>query len=211
MYVPWRDQTRIIEGYASGEEAYNSKLPSIPNDFSEDLHKAITEIQGYNETVFNGYIAQIVAPNVEAFDNDLSQPVINDPFFAAFDDFQLNPDSPISEKDNIIKSIVAGEAEAIESLCLDSKRMSDFSFKQLVNSFNHEKKTAYDFVHNHYIEYFNSEYPEEIPSFQLFISGPGGAGKSYLISAIQEPIQRLTLLPCSCIVTAPTGVAAFNM
>ena len=76
---------------------------------------------------------------------------------------------------------------------------------------NHEQKTAYDFVHNHYIEYLNSEYPEEIPSFQLFISGPGGAGKSYLISAIQELIHRLTLLPRSCIVTAPTGVAAFNI
>ena len=45
----------------------------------------------------------------------------------------------------------------------------------------------------------------------MFVSGAGGTGKSFLISAIRELICRLTLIPIPSIVTAPTGVAAFNI
>jgi ATP-dependent DNA helicase PIF1 len=48
------------------------------------------------------------------------------------------------------------------------------------------------------------------PPLRMFISGGGGTGKSFLLRAINELINRSTARR-GCLVCAPTGVAAFNV
>ena len=59
---------------------------------------------------------------------------------------------------------------------------------------------------------------EAIKPYRVFVSGPGGVGKSYVISLIRRDAIKLLLLSVQVepedvvvLLTAPTGVAAFNI
>ena len=59
---------------------------------------------------------------------------------------------------------------------------------------------------------------EAIKPYRVFVSGPGGVGKSYVISLICRDAIKLLLLSGQVesedvvvLLTAPTGVAAFNI
>ena len=59
---------------------------------------------------------------------------------------------------------------------------------------------------------------KHIPPYRIFLSGPGGVGKSHVIKLIQHDMRRLLTLSkqlrptdVTALVTAPTGVAAFNV
>ena len=62
------------------------------------------------------------------------------------------------------------------------------------------------------------KYAKRVPPYQVFVSGPGGVGKSHITRLIQSDTLKLLKLsgafePDDVIVllTAPTGVAAFNI
>ena len=59
---------------------------------------------------------------------------------------------------------------------------------------------------------------EAIKPYRVFLSGPGGVGKSYVISLIHRDTVKLLRLSgqvepedVTVLLTAPTGVAAFNI
>ena len=59
---------------------------------------------------------------------------------------------------------------------------------------------------------------ESIKPYRVFLSGPGGVGKSYVISLIHRDTVKLLRLSgqvepedVTVLLTAPTGVAAFNI
>ena len=59
---------------------------------------------------------------------------------------------------------------------------------------------------------------QEINPYRIFLSGPGGVGKSHIIKIIQSDMRKLLRLSnrikptdVTVLVTAPTGVAAFNI
>ena len=59
--------------------------------------------------------------------------------------------------------------------------------------------------------YINGKLTNQSEPFCLFVSGPGGTGKSYLIKVLKELIHRHCQNINSTITTAPTGVAAYNI
>nr|XP_058955383.1 uncharacterized protein LOC131782657 [Pocillopora verrucosa] len=68
-----------------------------------------------------------------------------------------------------------------------------------INTFSDMQALAYNLVKEHF------ESPSQEPPLLLIINGFAGTGKSYLISALRS------LLQLSCIVTATTGKASFNI
>ena len=57
---------------------------------------------------------------------------------------------------------------------------------------------------------------QPVQPYRVFLSGPGGVGKSHVISLIRNDIFRFLRLsgqvqPEDVVLTAPTGVAAFNI
>ena len=63
------------------------------------------------------------------------------------------------------------------------------------------KKKAFDIVKSHYFEQDSSHNSQLL----LIILGEGGTGKSYLINSLRRLLQN------RCVVSAPTGKAAFNV
>ena len=68
-----------------------------------------------------------------------------------------------------------------------------------INTFSDMQALAYYLVKEHF------ESPSQEPPLLLIINGFAGTGKSYLISALRSLLQQ------SCIVTATTGKASFNI
>ena len=71
-----------------------------------------------------------------------------------------------------------------------------------VATLNPKQLQAYNHIKSHYFQYRANHSP---PPLHMIVSGTAGTGKSYLISAITH------LLNSSCIITATTGMASFNI
>ena len=53
---------------------------------------------------------------------------------------------------------------------------------------------------------------QDASPLHMIIQGTKGTGKSYLIGAISQALQKASFLQCSpLLLLAPTGVAAFNI
>ena len=215
LYVPWRKEKDLISEFDSAKDAYDAKIEKKQR-FENQLEKAINQIQSYNVVVVNDYIAPIVAPNVECCDNDLP-PVKEMPedFLLYETEYQDDPISDIKcDEEKILDGIYFEQEEQKELNVIKSTRMTDCEFEATVNGLNFEQKGAFDHVNRYFAQLndFNQGLVKDKPSsFCLFICGLGGTGKSHLISLLQESMRRFTNNPTPVIITAPTGVAAFNI
>ena len=93
--------------------------------------------------------------------------------------------------------------------------MTDDSFAKAIASLDKEQRAVFDQIVSHIQVQLSfdstSVLPRPDPLF-LFVTGPGGTGKSFLISIIYEYLLRSALHNAvSVIKTAPTGVAAHNI
>lgn len=85
---------------------------------------------------------------------------------------------------------------------------------QNVSTLNPQQRAVYDMVTKHsgqvYSEALMDGGAEPPAPLRLFVSGGGGTGKSYVLSAIRDHIM-LVSRNRGCMVCAPTGVAAFHV
>ena len=100
-----------------------------------------------------------------------------------------------------VNNISAGKQEGDDILTMTSSSLPDAKFNSLVESLNSDQKAVFDFIKENCMK----------PPYYLFISGPGGTGKSYIITVIKEYIHRIYGTNKATMTTAPTGVAAFNI
>ena len=209
LYYPWRCEFDLTTGFSNAEVSYNVKFPHFKshkkNDFANELTHAIHQIQSYNDVVVNDYIGPVIAPNAEALNDDLPLiEALSDEHEYSVYDVACNVevvDIPEGEHLRVASDVSAGHDEAEFFLQLMSTSLPDDIYHQKVSSLNKDQIRAFNFVKSHL---------QQQEPFHLFISGPGGVGKSHVISVIQELIKRVKLGQGVCI-TAPTGVAAFNI
>ena len=71
-----------------------------------------------------------------------------------------------------------------------------------ITTLNGNQKKAYDHICNHYQQLQAGKNHQPL---RMIICGTAGTGKSYLISAIAQKLQN------QCLLTATTGMAAFNV
>ena len=221
LHKPYRREHDLIFGFKDIESAHDNWFSShlITNsEFASKLAVAVRDIQSVNDIVVNNYIAPIVAPNIEGLNEDVNHhepPEIPDEY-AALDigcEIELDPDHDFPNIDCDIvttsKEIEIGFNEGKEMLAMTSKRMSDDNFEEAIHKLNKEQRQVFDFVKKNLT--VDSGGSVTSPPFHLYVSGAGGTGKSFVIDVIAEFVRRATQHPKSVLISAPTGVASFNV
>ena len=79
LHLPWRKEEELTHTFDSAEHAFQHKqhlLQKPPtNQQAEEIARAIKQIQPLEDKVMHNYIAHVVGPNIEAYDNDLPDPL----------------------------------------------------------------------------------------------------------------------------------------
>ena len=115
---------------------------------------------------------------------------------------------------------VAGEATSAmnDAANLQENDNSGPSLEELLPSLNADQARIFEFMRRHFEHQVQHENEickcDDFKPLSMFVSGVGGMGKSYLIKTIRALVSEIwndnnkSLL---CAVTAPTGLAAFNV
>ena len=116
---------------------------------------------------------------------------------------------------------VAGEATSAmhDVLDLQQNESEGPSLEVLVSSLNADQLRVYERIKAHLEHQVLHERDlcqcKEFKPLHMFVSGVGGTGKSFLIKTIRTLMSRMwasgTTDSTTCAVTAPTGLAAFNV
>ena len=94
-------------------------------------------------------------------------------------------------------------------------KSNDLTLQEQIAMLNADQKRILDKVAHHLLH--QKEHEEEkckcdIKPLQMFISGVGGTGKSFLIEAVKAFVDdQWPSDDCKCAITAPTGLATFNV
>jgi DNA replication protein DnaC len=222
LHVPWRKESELTAGHISAEAAFMAKKDDIhihESTFGEDVERAVRQLQMLQDDVLNNYVAPLVAPNNDSTEKE-HQSEMTKPDSSIYN--MIDSVVPMTHPEFAVdksRFSVAGDirdagSECQEIMSLMTNRMTDMEFTASVASLNQEQQNAYSVIKLYFRELHQfcqglCKRPEPV---HLFISGPGGTAKSHLIKVLREYIMRVsTPNRVSCMVTAPTGVAAFNI
>ena len=226
LHLPWRKEEELTHSFDSAEHAFQHKqhlLQKPPtNQQAEEIARAIKQIQSLEDKVMHNYIAPVVAPNTEAYDNDLpdsSEVIQDDP--DNFNLFEINSqfDKDIEIEDiKDVNTVISGIDEDVHLNHLKLTRMTDSDYEKAIHGLNAEQYDVFSTVQRYFNELHKFNLGEHVKpqSLHLYVSGPGGTGKSHVINLLRELITRSSLDSLSndspaVVVTAPTGVAAYNI
>ena len=91
----------------------------------------------------------------------------------------------------------------------------DLSLEDRINMLNADQRRVLDKIHNHLLHQQQHEANQcscEFKPLHMFLSGVAGTGKSFLIETIKALISSMWASDdLTCAITAPTGLAAFNV
>ena len=100
-------------------------------------------------------------------------------------------------------------------LDMNNQCCDDLSLKDRVAMLNNDQRRIFEKVEAHLLHQQKHEQSAclcEFKPLQMFISGIGGTGKFFLIEEIKALINSIWRLDAlTCAVSAPTGLAAFNV
>ena len=225
LYLPWRDEYELIDGYDSYKEKYLTVCDLVEhnamgfNMHRQELENAIDDVadNGPPENVWDAIAPMAEAQNVASLDDD--KVVVR------------TLDSEDEDVDGVHDIDVAGDGRA----CADTKPKNSLSAmysrearKDILS--NHEYRKCMRGLNDgqRAIVMYNRQWckqrinamrtGQKHDGFKIMLSGPGGTGKSHVIKLIRRdmiyllqksmkigPDEPLVLL------TAPTGLAAFNI
>jgi hypothetical protein len=92
-----------------------------------------------------------------------------------------------------------------------AKVITDLEYQSLVASLNDEQRPIYNDIYAHASQMQNAIVNSSVQPLYMFVSGPGGVGKSHTIRAIRHMLPRIPNEKDNypvCLVTATTGAAA---
>ena len=191
LFVPFRNEDELTEEGESAEDAFNRHMEhndalNIHSDKLQTMLRANENVQKINEA---RQAEQQQVPVSEPIEGDEGPQVAGEATSAMHDvaDLQHSGNSGPSLD------------ELTSSLNTDQTRIFDKIKCQLQHQVQHETGTCKC---------------SDLKPLHMFISGVGGTGKSFLIKAIRALVLDMwhdkeeSLL---CAVTAPTGLAAFNV
>ena len=191
LFVPFRNEMDLVKERERAEDAFQRHMEhtNALNVHSDKLQKMLTareNVQRINE-----------ARQAQVEDVPIPEP---------------------SEEDEGPQ--VAGEAtSAMHDVAnFQEAHKNTISFDELVSSLNVDQKRVFQLVKyhlEHQLQHENGACKcSDMKPFHMFVSGVGGTGKYFLIKTIRALVTQVwhnekeSLL---CAVTAPTGLAAFNV
>ena len=190
LFTPFRDEGDLIGEAETAEEAFNRLLGDNSNLLAH--HDKLQNILAANRSV---------AKIAEARE-------------------QEQKIDPHSDNDGDDGPGVSGEARDTmkDVQDLQGHLNHQFSLEERVSMLNCDQ----DRIFKHVTEHLTHQQQHEtgtckcsaLKPLQMFISGVGGTGKSFLIQTIQAKVAEIWKEQTSgvtCVVAAPTGIAAFNI
>ena len=185
LFVPFRDEGALLRENETAEEAFNRLLPH--SDDCSNYHRRL-------QTMLNAETK--VRKINEARKAEITKNLEN----KEHDNMQM-----LGEAKHAIKDIQDMNQKIPDNLTLEQRE----------NMLNADQKRVYDTIRNSLIHQKQHEEGQclcDYKPFAMFVSGVGGTGKSFVIEAVKALVDSLwTSEGLKCAITAPTGLAAFNV
>ena len=193
LFVPFRNETCILGKNKTPEEAFNWFLPDSKS--CSRYHSHLQEMIKARKNV--GKI------------NEARQEFLGGADKKA---------SPEEEEEEDLQEVGEALATLQEMHDLGTSAGNEFSPEEREDMLNADQRKVYDRVKNHLLHQMEHECGqcqclETLQPLVIFVSGLGGTGKSFLIKAIKgitdsvwEEVDDL-----KCVITAPMGLASFNV
>ena len=218
LYLPWyREEMDLLNGYDSYEAHHNSVINIINDNERKYTTTEVNDVR-YDEQNLPQHAWDKLAPSTEhnrGLDSNEGQELERDLEQEDIDDNTALFNNPTGESTRTGPAELAYRFEG----AANKEIISPDEYRFLMRGLN-EKQRQIVMYHRKWCKQtiLALKKGEVVRPYQIFVSGPGGVGKSHIIRIIQSDTIRLTKLsgvfePDNVIVllTAPTGVAAFNI
>ena len=217
LYIPWRqEKADLLQNHETAMAAFIAReselkvLNAQHEAFAEEVQRAVQQLQAVKDAAY----MDLVAPNVQHGEReDAKHPT------EEADGGLYNGDNFI-EQENMedLADVAPTLLEDFDaSGAISRSRLTEKAVRELILSLNAKQREAFEIVVRYMAElhkYHMGTVSSPPECFHLFITGGAGTGKSHLIHAIREHIERSVQGSKDfhgCMVMAPTGVAAFNI
>ena len=218
LFLPWRDEIRdLLKDYQSYSAHYNdvmNQLKEQESKFTASLALTYHAMEIMDQHGPPEHAWDNIAPENEH--NELMDraegSVEERPMLA--DDLDANQalfEGPASNENREITARFGMEAE--------KNVLTPSEYREMMRQLNKEQRQIIMYnrawCKNAIKAWKNNQ---NIEPYRIFLSGPGGVGKSHVIKIIQSDMKKLLRLShrvkptdVTVLITAPTGVAAFNV
>jgi len=185
LFVPFRDETCLIQKDETAEEAFTRLLPA-----SEECSAYHSRLQKMLEAKNN-----LRAINEARRENDAPK------YDHKEDDDPQLPGQAKSAMEDMLD--------------MNTKSGNDLTLEERVKMLNLDQRKIFDAVSNHLLHQKQHEDRKcdcTLRPLIKFVSGVAGTGKSFLIEAIKQLTESIWHSDdLKCAIAAPTGLAAFNV
>ena len=217
LYVPWRREPEdILQGHGSAMEAFLARqnemvvLNAENHSFADEVQRAVVQLQALEDDAYQDTVAPMAQqvqredanePTVEAEGGVLNLEHTVDPSWLEGTD---------EEGGTTNADTLHDEDDAIGAL--SRQTLSERDYRQLVSSLNKHQRVPFDRVvrYTRDLHQYNVKVRDDPPeAFHLFVTGGAGTGKSHVIKAIKEHLERSASggpNKHACMLMAPTGV-----
>ena len=215
LFVPWREENNIIGESANFQEQYRQHLEMITENethYTKNGPSFEQAIQDLNE----------FGPPVHAFNNvapATEQQRLEDEQEGFIEERHLEQQDLDENAELMNRKNGTGIAERFD-VQADNNLMSSGDYNKKMQKLNNEQRNIVQY-HRHWCKSVVLALKGNKPApkaYRAFVSGPGGVGKSHVIELLKnDTIRLLRYLPSVqpqdilCLLTAPTGTAAFNI
>ena len=211
LYFPWyNEDTDLLGGYATYEEHYHHVHAIVVANESKYSQIDVEDIE-VDEDGPPEHVWADIAPNTEEGRSRALEE----------GEEQLTEVAPEDLRDhaNVFDSSVSHGLQARFESAANKEEIPANEYRQLLRGLN-EKQRGIVMYHRNWCKKtaIALKDGEPIVPYRVFLSGPGGVGKSHVIRLIHSDTLKLlrlagTLQPgdVTVLLTAPTGVAAFNI
>ena len=185
LYFPWTDEAQILGNYSTVEQSFVAKYDAIKLNMKKFEH--------------------IDEATLESMINEITEDILNSHVPLNVHDDKLDPRGLASHPPNDLK-----REEDIENFkfTYEEPPITEQEYNSMVSSLNEKQRDIFSMIQTHAE---NSNDGKKVNQLIHFISGAGGVGKSFLITAIRHCINRTFKRGShnsAVLVSASTGVAA---
>ena len=216
LYYPWNDEDDIISTYQSYHDSYISKQHIIHQNaqkFNEDCVAFDIDLQDLeNNTPQSAW--EMVAPNIAQDDRTTNVQV--------FYTLQNNEQGKEDSTDAVSHDNTRNTTDTLCMVYVKAAKRQDMNFHDYcthICNLNTDQHHIVMYNRAWCKSYINAvRHGENQKVYRIFLSGPGGTGKSHVVHLIQRDMSyffKHTVKPDDdqpvVLITAPTGSAAFQM
>ncbi|XP_035683454.1 uncharacterized protein LOC118420666 [Branchiostoma floridae] len=222
LYYPWRSEDDLMGVYESYEQHFEAVKQVIQRN--EDMYtvrktgldQALDELQelGPPEHAWD-----MLAPGAQEQQAEQEAEGVHNNRNIGLEDLEHNVD--LNDNGNGNQSYMDRNAELHARYTAEANKalLTPDEYREMMRALNSKQRYIIDY-HRQWCKdtviALKSQKP--LPTYRLFVSGPGGVGKSHIIKLIHyETVRLLKLSNCFdpedviVLLTAYTGVAAFNI